>query len=278
MKAKKSLGQNFLRDEKIVEKIIEAVSSCKDEVIVEVGPGEGVLTERLAHTGATVLAIELDDRLIPKLEKKFSNFPNVHIIHADILRINIQELLSGYGLMAHSYRLVGNLPYYITSAIIRMFLESEVPPREMFVMVQREVAERICADPGEMSILSVAVQYYANPEIVFDVPKESFEPVPKVESAFLRIVYSEQFTVNSGERREFFRIVRAGFCARRKTLLNNLSNSFHIEKDATKKWIVSTGISESARAQDLSVEEWKKLHKKNIFQIIEIPFPWSVEV
>ena len=298
MDAKKSLGQNFLRDEGVVKKIISAVSARAGEVIVEVGPGEGVLTEALAGSGATVIAIELDDRLIPVLKEKFRDFPNVHIVHEDILQINIGILFESYKLHVTSYKLVGNLPYYITSAIIRKFLEDACPPTEMFLMTQKEVAERICAKPGKMSVLSVAVQYYADPKLLFVVPKESFDPVPKVASAFLKISPSlssppvrggdvgtptegvedaithktEHGTRNAEYgmqnlqpgRKEFFRLVKMGFSARRKTLANNLANGLHIGKADVAKRLAEAGISEKARAQDLNVENWKVL-KKIIF-------------
>lgn len=293
MDAKKSLGQNFLRDEGVVKKIISAVSARAREVIVEVGPGEGVLTEAIAGSGATVIAIELDDRLIPVLKEKFRDFPNVHIVHEDILQINIGILFESHKLQAPSYKLVGNLPYYITSAIIRKFLEDACPPTEMFLMTQKEVAERICAKPGKMSILAVAVQCYADPELLFVVPKESFDPVPKVASAFLKISPSlssppvrggdvgtptegvkdaithktEHGTRNAEYgmqnlqpgRKDFFRLVKMGFSARRKTLANNLANGLHMEKADVVKSLAEAGISEKARAQDLNVEEWKVL-------------------
>ena len=288
MDAKKSLGQNFLRDKNVVEKIISAVSACSGEVIVEVGPGEGVLTERLAESGATVIAVELDDRLIPVLKEKFRNFPNVYIVHEDILDIDMREVFLRYGVNPSvsktrhlpsptpssrgldtsprageegeekmRYRLVGNLPYYITSPIIRKFLEGECPPTEMFLMTQKEVAERICAKPGKMSILAVAVQYYADPELLFAVPKESFDPVPKVASAFIKIENRKKKIENKEKEKEFFRVVKIGFSARRKTLANNLANGFCLEKADVVKRLAESGIPEKARAQDVSVEEWK---------------------
>lgn len=265
MKAKKSLGQNFLRDEKVVERIIESVKPAEGEVILEVGPGEGVLTERLAKSGATVIAVELDDRLIPVLKKKFAQYSNVHIVHADILRIDISALLACYILHATHYRVVGNLPYYITQAIIRMFLELLNPPKEMFFMVQKEVAERICAGKGEMSVLSVAVQYYAKPEILFDVPKEVFEPVPKVESSFVRVARKMQNGElrmrNEEKRNDFFRVVKIGFSARRKTLANNLANGLQMDRKEIEAILESLNLKKTTRAQELSVEEWKELTK-----------------
>lgn len=262
MEAKKSLGQNFLRDEKVVEKIILSISPQENEIIVEVGPGEGVLTEALAKSGAQVIAIELDDRLIPVLEEKFKDFPNVRIVHQNVLNVDIFSLLTTHYPLLTSYRVVGNLPYYITSAIIRKFLENEHAPTQMFFMTQKEVAERICAMPGKMSILAVAVQYYADPELLFIVPKEAFTPVPKVESAFIHLLNKKRggkHTIDRDTTREFFRIVKIGFSARRKTLVNNLSNGIYLEKKEAIHLLKSLGIEEKARAQDLSTAKWKNL-------------------
>lgn len=264
MEAKKSLGQNFLRDEEVVAKIISAVSAREGEVIVEVGPGEGALTERLAESGARVIAIELDDRLILILKEKFRDYPNVSIVHQNVLQINMGDLLKSFELQVSSYRIVGNLPYYITSAIVRKFLESEYAPSEMFFMVQKEVGERICAKPGAMSILAVSVQYYAMPEILFLVSKEAFDPVPRVESAFIKILYSSQFRVHNSQpdTKEFFRMVKIGFSAKRKTLANNLANGLHREREDIVKILESLGVSIRARAQDLNIGQWKELVKE----------------
>lgn len=320
MEAKKSLGQNFLRDEEVVAKIISAISAREGEVIVEVGPGDGVLTEALAKSGARVIAIELDDRLIPILRKKFQDFPNVSIVHQSVLDVDVQKLLfemgtdsclrgnnrkrdgndgggdfsthklgrndkasdpfvtTGYRLHATPYRVVGNLPYYITSAIVRKFLESECAPGEMFFMVQKEVGERICAKRGKMSILAVSVQYYAHPSILFGVSKEMFDPIPKVDSVFIKITNSRKALSNNetGEEKDvlqfikgdlqtknkmFFRTVRIGFSAKRKTLENNLTNGFHLERESVGKILEESGVPMKARAQDLDITEWKKVTK-----------------
>jgi len=300
MKTKKSLGQNFLRDVSVVEKIYLAVRPLRGETIIEVGPGEGVLTEALARTGACVIAVELDDRLIPKLREKFREFENVEIVHGDILDVDIEQVVKSHkskvesrdfevfsidginlppsrGLdtspqlrgggdsseAINSYRVVGNLPYYITSKIIRMFLELEHPPREMFFMVQKEVAERICAKPDDMSVLSVAVQYYAKPEIVFHVPAEAFEPAPKVDSIFLRITSKaenrKETMDNQKDTEVFFRLVKMGFSARRKTLANNLAAGLQCPRQEIEEILCKAELSPKARAQDLSVGEWENL-------------------
>jgi 16S rRNA (adenine1518-N6/adenine1519-N6)-dimethyltransferase len=255
MRAKKSLGQNFLHDNQIVEKIIESVSPTKDEVILEVGPGEGVLTEKLAEKKSRVIAIELDDRLIPELEKKFEKQESVNIVHGDILEVNLCEIIPDQSI---PYRVVGNLPYYITSKIIRMFLELENSPSEMFFMVQREVAERICAQKGEMSILSVSIQRYAKPEILFSVPARAFSPIPKVDSAFIKITIKEKIEKTEKEKL-FFRLVKMGFSARRKTLANNLSAGLQISRSEVEKILKEADIRINIRAQELNIAMWQKL-------------------
>src|SRR4030066_1853371 len=248
MKPKKNLGQNFLRDEKILEKIISAADLQPDDFVIEIGPGEGVLTEELAKHAKKVIAVEIDDNLVKVLRNKLRNKKNIEIINADILKIDLRQLISKFQIPNFSYKLVANLPYYITSPIIRLFLESELPPQEMILMVQKEVAERIVARLGKMSILALSVQYYAHPELLFYVEKIAFYPVPKVDSAVIKITYNKQFTnYNRDEVKKFFRVVRAGFSAKRKILLNNLSNGFHLGKNGVEEKLKKAGISPTAR-------------------------------
>jgi 16S rRNA (adenine1518-N6/adenine1519-N6)-dimethyltransferase len=251
------LGQNFLRDEKVLKKIIEAADLQADDFVIEIGPGEGILTEELTQRAGKVVAIEIDNNLVKLLRNKLSNKKNVEIIEGDVLKINLPELL---GSEASKYKVIANLPYYITSPIIRLFLESELPPKEMILMVQKEVAERIVAKPGKMSILSLSVQYYAKAELLFTVSKNSFFPVPEVDSAVIRITYNRRLTTdNQDEVRKFFRVVRAGFSSKRKLLLNNLANSFHLDKKEAAEKLRKAGINPAARAQELHIEEWKRL-------------------
>jgi 16S rRNA (adenine1518-N6/adenine1519-N6)-dimethyltransferase len=264
MNPKKSLGQNFLRDYVVVQQVVSAISPQKDEICVEVGPGEGVITKYLVESEARVMAVELDDELVEKLKKSFITKKNIVVIHDDILKVFLmQELLkTGWAGKSQeiSFRVVGNLPYYITSAIIRLFLEMQPKPKEMFFMVQKEVAERIIAKPGDMSILAVAVQYYAEAKILFPVSRESFFPVPKVESAFVKIVPKTR-SDNHDAQKVLFRIVRAGFSSRRKMLANTLSSSLHISKDIVISLLRSAEIDAMARAQDLRIEDWELLTK-----------------
>lgn len=262
LRAKKSLGQNFLKDAEVLGRIIKAAQLTSGDVVVEVGPGQGALTELLAGVCKKVVAIELDDRLIEPLHTKFVGNKNVEIIHDDILKLNLPELitkeLEAGGVK--SYKVVANIPYYITAPIIRLFLETKLPPSEVIFMVQKEVAERIAAKPGEMSILAVSVQYYAKAEFLFTVFKESFFPVPKVDSAIIKITRNNnQEAVTKEEVKKFFRIVKSGFSAKRKTLINNLSNGLQIDKKVIEEKLGSIGFSPSVRAQELGVEDWKSL-------------------
>jgi len=254
---KKSLGQNFLHDEKVLEKIISSANLKAEDFVMEVGPGKGALTEKLVSEVSRVVAIEIDQNLITALRKKFIKNKKVEIINEDILKINLSDLFSRYKIQDTRYKIVANIPYYITSKIIRLFLETKNPPDEMILMVQKEVAERITSRPGKMSLLSVSVQYYSNPELLFTVSKNSFYPAPQVDSAVIKIkdIHLEK---NS---KHFFQIAKAGFSAKRKTLVNNLSNALHLEKGVVEEKIKTADLKSTVRAQELSIVDWKKLVK-----------------
>jgi 16S rRNA (adenine1518-N6/adenine1519-N6)-dimethyltransferase len=262
VRAKKSLGQNFLKDAEVLGRIIKASQLTCEDVVVEVGPGKGALTELLAGVCKKVIAIELDERLVPVLQEQFKDVQNVEIIHDDILKLNLPELIEKElkESNATNYKVVANIPYYITAPIIRLFLETKIPPSEVVFMVQKEVAERIAAKPGAMSILAVSVQYYARAEFLFTVFKESFDPVPKVDSAIIKITRKKDLEeVDKDEVKKFFRIVKSGFSAKRKTLINNIFNGMGIDKKEIEEKLGSIGFSPSTRAQELGVEDWKKL-------------------
>jgi 16S rRNA (adenine1518-N6/adenine1519-N6)-dimethyltransferase len=262
IKAKKSLGQNFLKDESVLNRIIASANLSKEDVVIEIGPGKGALTELLTGACKKVIAIEIDDRLIEPLHTKFVGNENVEIIHDDILKLNLPELIEKQmeDCGVKEYKVVANIPYYITAPIIRLFLETKIPPSEVIFMVQKEVAERITAKKGAMSILAISVQYYAKAEFLFTVFKESFEPKPKVDSAIVHITYNMQHETRDSENtKKFFRIVRAGFSAKRKTLINNLSNSLQIDKKEVEEKLQAIGFSPNTRAQELGVEDWEKL-------------------
>lgn len=260
LRAKKSLGQNFLKEEAVLRKIVEAAKISGNDVVIEIGPGQGSLTKKLAEICKKVIAIEIDDRLVPILQKKFKDISNVEIIHEDILKINLPKLLITNNLQFTTYKVVANIPYYITAPIIRLLLETKYPAKEIILMVQKEVAERIVAQKGEMSILAVSVQYYAAAEVLFTVSRSAFDPAPEIDSAVIRIIKNnKQEKITKEETKKFFRIVKAGFSAKRKTLVNNLSNSLQFDKKKIEDKLLSIGFMANTRAQEMGVEDWQKL-------------------
>lgn len=259
-KHKKSLGQNFLNDDGVIMQIVDAARLTDESVVLEVGPGEGVLTAPLADVANKVILIEIDGDLIPRLTERFAQRDNVIIEHADIRRVYVEKLLEKYD-AGTQYAVVANLPYYITSSIVRFFMENPLPPTHLVIMVQKEVAKRIIAGPGEMSILAVAVQYYGDVSWVCDVPRTSFTPAPQVDSAVIRIDHKGR-TTTPEEDKAFFRVVRAGFSARRKMLANNLASSLLLDKDAVREILTSLNLAPTVRPQELSVEDWKILTEK----------------
>lgn len=254
LKILKSLGQNFLIDENVLGKIVQAAELDKNDVVMEIGPGFGTLTEELSEKCGKVIAIEKDRKLAEKLNGKFGN---IEIITDDILKIKLKEFVKKYS-SDGKYKLVSNIPYYITSPIIKMFLESDVQPELIVLLMQKEVAERICAKPGKLSVLALSVQIYGEPEIVDYVDKSSFYPEPKVDSAILRI---KNIKKNFSDEcyKDLFRIIKIGFSSKRKKLANNLSAGLHIGKTQSEELIVKAEISLNARAQELRLEDWRKL-------------------
>lgn len=264
---KKSLGQNFLVDEQHLDRVVVAADLTPDDTVLEIGPGLGALTRRLAAKAGRVIAVELDDRLITVLRAQFATQSHVSIVHGDILKLEPVDLLAEAALVNQkskivnpsTYKVVANLPYYITSAVIRHLLEASVPPSLAVLMVQKEVAERICAAPGDMSILAVSVQFYAQPQIVHQVPATAFYPRPKVDSAVLRLEVFPQPVVTAVAPEIFFRVVRAGFSQKRKQLLNTISAGLHLSKDEATAALDRAGIDPKRRAETLSLAEWGQL-------------------
>jgi len=263
-RAKKRLGQHFLVDEELMECILSAADISINDIVIEVGPGLGILTVRLAEMASEVIAVEIDSRLVSILRGKLASSPNVKIIHADILKVTPRHLLENYLTtpeLAQNYKVVANLPYYITSPVIRHFLESPWKPSLMVIMVQKEVGEAIAAAPGKMSLLSVIVQFYSKPAIVAYVPAASFYPSPKVDSVVLRLdVYPKPF-VEVANIESFFDIVRCGFCAPRKQLRNSLAKALEMPGSQVTLILEKAGIEAKRRAETLSLEEWKELWK-----------------
>ena len=261
LKILKSLGQNFLIDEKVLQRIVEVSDLKKEDVVFEIGPGFGTLTEELSEKCGKVIAIEKDKKLAELLK---SRIKNIEIINDDILKIKLKEFIKKYS-FNEKYKLVSNIPYYITSPIIKMFLESDIQPESITLLMQKEVAERICAKPGKLSVLALSVQVYGKPEIAGYVDKSSFYPEPKVDSAILKIknihrnVILNENMINYVSTKDLFKIIKIGFSSKRKKLVNNLSAGLHIEKIQSETILLKTGIDLNARAQELSLEEWRKL-------------------
>lgn len=259
LKAKKSLGQNFLKDEEVIEKIFVAANVQETDWVFEIGPGTGVMTTALEGRVEKVLAIELDHELVTRLQKHFIDSKSVSILEGNILEIQLNELLVAYGFDEHPYKIIANIPYYITAPIIKMLLSLKHQSQSLTLMVQDEVANRLAAKPGSMSLLSIMAQFYASVEKKFFVSKESFEPVPKVDSAVIQIIPRRAY--DKDEDRKVFRLARAGFAARRKTLVNNLSSSFSLSREVVEEKLKLLGLRLDIRAQALSIEDWERLQK-----------------
>ena len=255
LRADKRLGQNFLVDEQIVNKIITAAELTAEDTVLEVGPGIGTLTQALAKTGALVVAVELDRRLLPVLAKTLAGYDNIEIINEDILQLDIRKAVP-----KENFKVVANLPYYITTPIIFNLLEQKLPMERMVAMVQKEVAERMVAKPGgkDYGALSVAIQYYTEPEIAFVVPPGSFVPPPSVDSAVIVCKRRQEPPVEVVEEKLFFRVVKAAFSVRRKMLSNALKN-MGIDSEQTAEWSELAGIDGKRRGETLSLEEFAAL-------------------
>lgn len=252
---KKSLGQNFLVDPAHLARIVAAAELTAADQVLEIGPGQGVLTQALAAQAGRIVAVELDDRLIAPLRERFAAQPQVQIVHGDILELDPAGLMAQEGA---AYKVVANLPYYITSAALRHLLEASPPPSLAVVLVQLEVAQRICAGPGDLSLLAVSVQYYARPRLVSRVPAGAFRPAPKVDSAILRLEVLPAPAVAIPEDR-FFTVVRAGFGQRRKQLANSLAAGLGLNKGAVTAALLAAGIAPARRAETLALPEWERL-------------------
>lgn len=255
--AKKSLGQNFLKDEQIIEGIFSIANVGPQDYVFEIGPGTGALTHKLIGRVEKFLAIELDHVLAGQLQKQFVDSKKVSVIEGNILDMNLEELFETTGFSEHGYKIIANIPYYITAPIIRTLLSLRVQPQSITLMVQDEVAERLSATPGSMSLLSVMAQYYADVEKKLFVPKEAFEPVPKVDSAVISLIPKRLYIPEAD--RKLFRLARAGFAARRKTLVNNLATSFSLSREVVEKRLGLLGLRADIRAQALSIEDWERL-------------------
>jgi len=256
-RAKKGLGQHFLIDRSVLDRIISAAELVSSDTVIEIGPGLGILTEELLKKAGKVIAIEVDSKLASSLEKKLSKSPRLTVLNADVLQLDPRELLESQ----RNYKVVANLPYYIAAPILRHFLEASLKPSLMVVMVQKEVGQSIAAAPGDMSILGISVQLYGKPTIVDYVPAQSFYPQPKVDSAIVRIDVYPKPAVDVADIEGFFEIVKAGFSAPRKQIRNSLALGLQLTSAEVVELLEQAGITPQRRPETLSLEEWANLHR-----------------
>ncbi|MEX1064075.1 MAG: 16S rRNA (adenine(1518)-N(6)/adenine(1519)-N(6))-dimethyltransferase RsmA [Candidatus Paceibacterota bacterium] len=250
----KLLGQHFLTSMSIYEKIVAALDIQGGDKIIEVGPGIGILTELIAKQGADLFAVEKDKDFIPFLKHKFKNQENVKILEGDILKFDPEK----YGFKKGAYKIVGNIPYYLTSRLFRITLEDWPQANLSVFMIQKEVAQRIVAQPPHMSLLGVSVQYFAKPKVVSRVSKLSFHPVPKVDSAIVRLTPNDEPHQKEYDEK-FFKVLKVGFAGKRKQLINNLHSGLKEDKQEIEKKLNSIGINSQRRAETLTIEEWQKI-------------------
>jgi 16S rRNA (adenine1518-N6/adenine1519-N6)-dimethyltransferase len=251
---RKSLGQNFLVDHSALEKVIDCANVSRQDEILEIGAGLGSLTRFLARSARRVVAVELDHHLIPILEDVLGQEENVELIQADILKLDPAQIMQADG-----YLVIANIPYYITSAIIRHLLESAVKPKRLVLTIQREVAQRVCALPGDMSLLALSVQVYGRPSIAARIPAGAFYPPPNVDSAVIRVdIYAEPF-IPRQQLETFFSLAKAGFGQKRKMLRKSLSSGLGWSAENMEELLIKSDIDPTRRAETLSLEEWKNL-------------------
>lgn len=262
---RKGLGQNFLTDPATLDKLVQAAGVTREDAVLEIGPGLGSLTRHLARAARRVTAVEIDQNLIPILEQVLQPETNVRVIHADILSLDPQEIMQG-----EPYLVVANIPYYITSAILRHLLESGHRPQRLALTVQREVADRICAAPGDLSLLALSVQVYGAPHPVLRIPAGAFYPPPKVDSVTLRVDLYPEPLIPPGQLDAFFHLARAGFSQKRKTLRNALAGGLGWKTGQSEALLTLAYIDPMRRAETLSLNEWRLLTEKYLVEIIPV--------
>jgi len=280
-KKQKKLGQVFLQDKNVIQKIIQTAEIKNKDQILEIGPGKGILTEALLKTGAKVIAVEKDQQLVEFLKSFLKDKQNLKIIYADIRDfLKTNQFYTQYSILNTQYKVIGNIPYYLTSHLLRLLLENPIKPSLIVLMIQKEVAERIIAQPprrrpsfakapigeqgyggqAKMNLLAVSVQFFAKPEIICYVPKAAFYPKPKLDSAVIKITpIDTDENTDEALKKNFFEVVKAGFKQPRKLLINNLCANLKIKKDKIKKTFKQLNISLNARAQNLSIKQWVSL-------------------
>ncbi|MBI1884913.1 MAG: ribosomal RNA small subunit methyltransferase A [Chloroflexi bacterium] len=257
---RKALGQHWLVDSRYLSRIVSAADIGPDETVIEVGAGNGALTAPLARQAARLVAVEIDERLAQRLQERFVSQPHVTVVSADVLNLTAQDLLARGG-AAPPYVVVGNLPFFIGTAVVRHFLRSEPPPPRLVVTVQAEVAESMAAERGRMTYLSVEVQLFARARLAFFIPPRAFRPPPKVRSAVVRLDVLPSPAVAVDDPDTFLRFVQAGFAAPRKQLRNSLAIGLGEEAGAVESVLAGAGIERSRRPQTLSLEEWAALYR-----------------
>jgi len=254
LKPQKGLGQNFLVDELYLERIVQAADVNRTDTVLEIGAGLGSLTRHLANSAGNVAAVEIDQHLFPALKKVVKPFDNVRLVQGDFMEMDIASLVTTDG-----YKVVANIPYYLTSNLIRRLMEANVRPSMVVLTVQKEVAQRICAKPGKLSLLALGVQVYGEPRIAFIIPKGAFYPVPQVDSATLVIDLFPQPCVSAQQIDDFFLLTKAGFAQKRKMLHNALAGAPGINHEQAGELLAQAGIDPNRRAQTLKIEEWEIL-------------------
>jgi len=255
----KRLGQNFLIDKQVIKKVIRAANLNSKDIVLEIGPGTGVLTQEITKTAKKIIAVEKDPRMCEALKENLKEFKNIEIIQGDVLNLVKHKFVLNQ--VKHiPYKIVANLPFYITAPVIRKFLEIKNPPKEIILIIQKEVAQRICAKPPKMSVLAVSVQFYANVKLISYISKKSFRPKPKVDSAIIKITPCAKPSL-AQNKDKFFRIVKAGFAHPRKQLANNLSKMLKLDKKKLSSLLLKNNIQPTQRAETLSIKDWIKLSK-----------------
>lgn len=266
--ANKSLGQNFLIDDNVIENIVESANIAKDDLVIEIGPGLGTLTARLLEKAKKVIAIELDNRMINILNDRFSLYENFELINEDVLKVDLRKLILEN--KAQKVKVVANLPYYITTPIIMKLLEDKLEIESITVMVQKEVAKRLTAEPGDKlsGAITYSVNYYCDPEEVVTVPNSSFIPEPEVESEVIKLKLRKEPPVQIKNEEIFFKLIKASFMQRRKTLINGITNSGLIGKEECKEILDELGLDERIRGESLNLEQFTQIANKIITKYI----------
>ena len=258
LRYKQGLGQNFIYDEHLLKTLVDLSGVTAEDDVLEIGPGSGSMTKYLCQAAHHVLSVELDDRLIPLLQGFLAEYDNFTLVHGDAMTVNLPEITAD---LRKPLSVVANIPYYITTPLINLFFAAGIPMNRMSLMVQKEVADKILAEPGDDAwcMLSVRCQYYADPYLAIDVPAECFTPVPKVDSAFVVLPMRDEPAVKVKDEELFFRVAGAAFALRRKTMTNNLCATFHMERAQAVSLMQSAGLDERIRGEKLTLEELARI-------------------